>query len=249
MNSCKRVRIISCFILIAGVFLSCGARHKLVDDLIYKDEKFTYQNLKGDGLIVGGVASDVLKISRKERLEYSSTFSQILIEKLKDASLIQITNPTQLIDHMGQTSYFGMMEDLDTEKTLSNLWADSLQTILPDARFILFAYIVNENIVDESHDRYVESAEGQELETEYEKTYYITVEFLLYDIFRKELVWNNSVFNKAHRTESRTTQSGCLESCINDLFQNILFGEPAEISRKEVFAKIVEKFAEDIAKI
>jgi len=249
MNSCKRIRIISCFILMFGVFLSCGASHKLVDDIIHKDENFNYQNLKNNGLIVGGLSSNVIELSRKNRLEYSSTFSQILIEKLKDASLIRMTNPTQLIDHIGQTSYFNMMEDLDTEEALSSLWADSLRAILPDAQFILFAYIINENIVDEYHDRYVESAEGQELETEYKKTYYITVDFLLYDLFRKELVWKNSIFNKAHRTESRTSESGCVESCLNNIFQTILFGEPAEISREEVFAKIVEKFAEDIAKI
>jgi hypothetical protein len=122
------------------------------------------------------------------------------------------------------------------------------QECLPNARYILFADLVNENIVDESHDQYVESEEGKEIETEYKKTYYITVEFHLYDLIRKELVWENSIFNKAQRTESRTTQSGCFESCVNNLFQNLLFGEPAEISREEVFVKIVEKFAQDIAK-
>jgi hypothetical protein len=62
------------------------------------------------------------------------------------------------------------------------------------------------------------------------------------------LVWENSIFNQAQRTESRSTQTGCFESCVSDIVQQILFGEPAEISREEVFVKIVEKFAEDIAK-
>jgi hypothetical protein len=221
----------------------------MIDEVIFKDQNFSYNNLKNNGLIVAGVCSDVLEVSRKDRLQYSTTFSNILIEKLKDVSMIQITNPGQLTDKMRQVSYFDMMNDYDSLKALSESWADSLHLVLPDAQFVLFAYIVNENIVDESQDRYVQSQEGEELETEYRKTYFITVEFHLYDLFQKQIVWENSIFNKAQRTESRSTQTGCLESCVNDIFQNILFGEPAEISREEVFAKIVEKFAEDIAKI
>jgi hypothetical protein len=231
------------------VFLTCGARHKLVDDLVFKDEGFTYENLKKNGLIVGGMSTDVIEVSRKDRLEYSSTFSKVLMETLTDVSMIKITNPMQLIDNMGQVQYFTMLEDFDNQKALSREWADSLSTILPDVRYILFAYIVNENIVDESYD-YVEVSEEREdyNQREYKKTYYITVDFLLYDLLRKELVWENSIFNQAQRTESRSTQTGCFESCVSDIVQQILFGEPAEISREEVFVKIVEKFAEDIAK-
>ncbi len=236
-------------ILISILFLACGASHKLIDDTIFKDESFTYNHLKSNGLIVGGMVSDVIKVSREDRLEYSSTFSKVLIEKLKDVSRIQITNPLQLIDKMGRVSYFNMMEEFDDQKALSRVWADTLSATLPDVQYILFAYIVNENIVDESSDYDVESDEGVDYkEREYKKTYFITIDFLLYDLFRKELVWENSIFNKAQRTETRSTQTGCLESCINDIFQNILFGEPAEISREEVFVKIVEKFAEDISK-
>jgi hypothetical protein len=248
MNSCIREVFTCFFIVISILLLACGASHKMIDDIIYVDENFSYNNLKKNGLIVGGMCFDVIEISREDRLEYSSTFSNVLIEKLKDVSMIQITNPMQLIDKMGQTSYFNMMKDYDHQKALSRLWADTLEVILPDVQYILFAYLVNENIVDESYDRYVESDEGEELETEYKKTYFITVEFHLYDLFRKELVRENSIFNKAQRTESRTTQTGCFESCMNSLFQHLLFGEPAEISRDEVFVKIVEKFAEDISK-
>lgn len=249
MNSCIREVFTGFFIVISILFLSCGASHKMIDDIIFVDENFTYNNLKKNGLIVGGMCSDVIEISRHDRLEYNSTFSNVLIEKLKDVSMIQITNPRQLIDKMGQTSYFNMMEDYDHQKALSRVWADTLGATLPNVQYILFAYLVNENIVDESYDRYVESDEGEELETEYKKTYFITVEFHLYDLFQNEMVWENSIFNKAHRSESRTTQTGCFESCMDNLVQSLLFGEPAEISREEVFVKIVEKFAKDIAKI
>jgi hypothetical protein len=230
------------------VFLTCGAKHKLVDDLVFKDEGFAYQNLKKYGLIVGGMSSDVIEISRRDRLEYGTTLSNVLIEKLKDVSMIKITNPRQLMDNLGQDQYFALMEDLDDHKALSRDWADTLNKGIPDTRYVLFAHILNENIVDQSHEYTVTKGEEDELETEYTKTYYITVDFLLYDLLRQELVWENSIFNQAQRTESRTTQSGCFESCVNDIFQQILFGEPAEISREEVFVKIVEKFAEDISK-
>ena len=245
-----RIRVFgACFIVVISmVFLSCGAKHKFVDDLVYKDEGFSYNSLKKYGLLVGGLSSDVIEISDQDRLEFGKTFSNVLIEKLKDVSMIKITNPRQLMNNLGQDRYFAIMEDLDDQKALSREWAEILEKSIPDTRYILFAYIVNENIVDQSHDYTVERGTGEELETEYTKTYYITVDFLLYDLLRKELVWENSIFNQAQRTESRSTQTGCMESCVNDIFQYILFGEPAEISREEVFIKIVEKFAEDISK-
>jgi hypothetical protein len=236
------------FFAIAILILGCGAKHKLINDVRFQDENFRYGNLKSNGMIVAGLSSDVVEISREDRLEYSSTFSNVLLEKLKDIEMIQLTNPMQLIEKMGTESYFNMMEDFDRQKALSVSWADTLGVILPDIQYILFAYIVNENILDESHEYEVEAEEGKELRKEYEKTYFITVDFLLYDLFQQSVVWENSIFNKAHRTESRTTETGCFESCMNDIFQQILYGEPAEISREEVFVKIVEKFAEDIAK-
>ena len=248
MNSYIKILSTCLFIAISVLFLTCGAQHKLIDDTIFKDESFTYNHLKNNGLMIGGICSDVIQFSPEEQLKYSSTLSNVLIEKLRDVSKITIINPRQLVDKMGRETYDTMMEDYTLQKALSRVWADTLSTILPQAQYILFAYLVNENVIDESQDQYVQSEEGEEIETEYKKTYFITVEFHLYDLRRKEVVLENSIFNKAQRTESRTTQTGCFESCVNDLFQNLLFGEPAEIGREEVFVKIVEKFAQDIAK-
>jgi hypothetical protein len=151
---------------------------------------------------------------------------------------------------MGPDAYFAMMTDFDDEKTLYMDWADTLNIMLPKVRYILFAYIVNENIIDVSNNYEVEEINGEiSQETEYEKTYFITVDFLLYDLFQKEIVCENSIFNKAHRTESRSSGTGCVESCLNEIIQQILFGKPAEISREEVFVRIVEKYAEDISKL
>ncbi len=61
------------------------------------------------------------------------------------------------------------------------------------------------------------------------------------------MVWNNVIYNEVDRTETRTTRTGCFESCIDDLMQTILFGEPAEIGREEVLAEIVKKFADDFS--
>jgi len=249
MKSSKRGLCSCFFIVITMMLLNCGASHKLVDEITFKDETFTYNSLKKNGLIIGGMSTDVFEISRQERLEYGSTFSNVLIEKLKDVSRIRITNPVQLINRMGQNQYLTMLEDFDEQKALSRIWADTLRVILPDDRYILFAYIVNENVVDQSFDYIDESEQGEAIQTiEYQKTYYVTVDFHLYDLFRNEVVWENTIFNQAKRTESRSTETGCLESCMNNIIQHILFGEPAEISREEVFIKIVEKFAEDIAK-
>jgi hypothetical protein len=244
----------TCWIIISLVipllFWGCGAGHKLVGETIFVDDNFTYNNLKENGLIVGGIATDVIALSRKDRVDYNTTFSKVLLEKLKDVSRIKLITPRQLIESMGSESYFTMMKGFDYEKTLFVEWADAINNKLPKVRYILFAYIVNENIVDVSHDYEIEDPDGEiSQETEYEKTYYITVDFLMYDLFQKEIVCENSIFNKAQQTETRTSGTGCVESCLNSIIQAILFGQPAEISREEVFVKIVEKYTEEIARL
>ena len=60
---------------------------------------------------------------------------------------------------------------------------------------------------------------------------------------------NSVIYNQAEQTETRTTSTGCFESCFENIMSDILFGEAAEIDREEVLAKIYEKFAKDLAKI
>jgi hypothetical protein len=249
MNSPVRHVFSGLFMISILMFMSCGASHKMINDVMYKDVNFSYRNLQNNGLIVAGMCTDVVNFSPEEQLKYSSTLSNILIEKLPEVSKIHLINPRQLLDTLGRNSYYDMMGDYNQQRELGLKWADSVSTIFPNVQYMLFAYLVNENIFDQSHDQYVDTEDGQEIETEYRKTYYITVEFHLYDLFSQKSVLENSVFNKAEQTETRTTQSGCFESCLGNIVNTIMFGEPAEISREEVFSKIVEKYAKDIANI
>ena len=125
-----------------------------------------------------------------------------------------------------------------------------LKDTLPEAKYILFAYITNENIIDNSFENYIENEEGEDqLETEYRKTYLLTLEFQMFDLQQEKLVLNNIIYNEAEQSETRTTRTGCFDSCIDQITNSILFGEPAEIDREEVLAKISEKFAKDLVKI
>ena len=120
---------------------------------------------------------------------------------------------------------------------------------MPDIKYILIAYIENENIIDNSYEVYEDEDEQEnETETEYKKTYLLSVDFKVYDLLQEKLVWNSVIYNQAENTESRTTRSGCFESFIDSIFQDILFGEPAEIDREEVLAKITDRLAEGLEK-
>ena len=83
---------------------------------------------------------------------------------------------------------------------------------------------------------------------DYNKTYYLTVKFQIYNLFQKAMIWSILMYNKAERSETRTTDTGCVESCVTGAINSILFGSPAEINREEVLAEIFKKFAENLAK-
>jgi hypothetical protein len=236
-------------ILLAFILLSCGASHHLSSNTPYKDESFHYPLLKKNGMIVAGVSSQQIKLSYEDRIKYGSALSNVLLDKLKDVHLIHITNTDQLINRMGKLQYFDMMESFDQKKILNMEIMSQLKDSIPDAEYILLGYIENENIMDESIDETIKDEEGKEkLQTEYKKIYILTVEFQIYDLSQEKKVWSNIIYNQAEHSETRETRTGCMESCIDNLFLNILQGEPAEISRDEVLVRIYEKLAKDLSK-
>lgn len=250
MNNFKKFILTYLSIIISIIFCSCGASHHLRNDIIFKDSDFSYGNLKNNGLIIGGISSQLINLTPEERMKYSSIFSNVILEKLKGSHNIHFINTSQLFTKIGKEKYFETMEYFDSEKTITPDMVDFLRDTLPEAKYILFAHIENENIIDNSFEKYIENEEGkEELETEYKKTYLLTIEFQMYDLLQKKLVLNNIIYNQAKQTETRTTRTGCFESCIDDIFNTILFGEPAEIDREEVLTKISEKFAKDLVKI
>jgi len=247
----KNYRTLPGFLIVVSIILcSCGASHKLTDDMIYKDAGFSYSHLKNSGMVICGISSQLIQLAPAERIKYGSLLSNVFVEKLKGAQNIHVINMPEFMTRIGKEKYFEIMHSFDLEKTVQPETVRFIRDTMPGANYILFAYIENENIIDRSVDQYIENEEGkEELETQYEKTYLLTVEFQLFDVLQEKLVLNNVLYNQAKRSESRTTGTGCVESCTSNIFQNILFGEPAEIDREEVLAKISEKFAKDLVKI
>lgn len=234
------------FIIISTVFYSCGANHYLNNNIIYKDADFNYNHLKNKGLIIGGISSKLIDLKNKERIKYSSILSNTLLEELKDVHNIHIINTHQLIAKIGNENYFEMMDNFDMEKTVNEEIVHFIRDTISNAKYILFAYIKNENIFDNSYEEYIEDEEEENLETKYQKTYLLNIEFLMYEILQERLVFSNVIHNVAKRTETRTTRTGCLELFIDNLMQSILYGEPAEINREEVLIKISEQFAKNL---
>jgi formate dehydrogenase assembly factor FdhD len=149
---------------------------------------------------------------------------------------------------MGKQNYFDTMNIFDSGVILSERDIDIIIESPVKSKYFLVAHIVNENIIDGSSKEYIESENDKKsVETTYEKTYLLTIDFQIYDLDQKKQVWSNVIYNRADRTESRTTRTGCFESCVDNLIDNIIMGSPAEISREEVFAKMIEKFVENLA--
>jgi hypothetical protein len=238
------------FLIISITLCSCGASHHLTNKVFFKDPDFTFSHLRKNGIIIAGISSQQIQLTPEERIKYSSILSNVFLEKLKDAQNIRVINTSQLITRISKEKYLEMMDYFDTEEILRQETIHFLGDTLPEAKYIFFAHIDNENIIDRTSDEYVENEEGKkEKQIKYEKTYLLTIEFQMYDIPGEKLVLDNVIYNQAENTENRTTTSGCVGSCLNSLMHDILFGEPAKIDREEVLAKISERFAKDLAKV
>ena len=237
------------YLLISILILGCGASHHIQVDRLYTDPDWTYGKIKSNGLAVTGISSQMIQLTDDDRLKYSMEISNVLLEELKDAHKIKMINTIQCIDKIGKENYYRIMTAYDADKTITDETFSLLRSAMPDIKYILIAYIENENIIDNSYEVYEDEDEQEnETETEYKKTYLLSVDFKVYDLLQEKLVWNSVIYNQAENTESRTTRSGCFESFIDSIFQDILFGEPSEIDREEVLAKITDRLAEGLEK-
>ena len=249
MHLLRKILFGPIIIITVIIFYSCGASHSIAERVIYKDTSFTYNSLKKNEVAIGGIASQQLTLTDNERFKYSSQFSTMMIEELKDVESINIINTTQLIQQIGRENYFDIMKEFDVEQKLIAEAMVFIKEEIPEIDYIIIANIENENIIDRSDSYKVRDEEGEvKNRTDYQKRYYITVEFLIYDFSQLEMILNILMYNKAQRSESRTTETGCVESCITSAIQFVLFGSPAEISRREVLAEIFKKFAARLAK-
>jgi len=248
IRSAKKLLAIFLIIITAIVLCSCGASHNIAEETIYKDKDFTYNKLKKNEVAIAGIASQKLTFTNKERNQYSTLLSTVLMEELKDVHSINLINNTELMRSLGEKNYITLMLEYDVEQKLVDSAMIFIKEWVPEADFIIIANIENENIIDRSSERQVHyENKDDETTTNYKKTYYITVEFQVYDLNQEKLISSILMYNRAVKTESRTTKSGCFESCLTSIFQAIAFGSPAEIDRTEVLAEIFKKYAEKLA--
>ena len=238
------------FAITTSIYLfSCGASHNIVEEVIYKDTSFSYNHIKTNEVAIGGIASQQIYFTEIERIQYGSLLSTILIEQLEEVHSINIINTSQLMQKIGKENYFNIIKEFDVEQRLLNEAMLFIKEEMPEIEYLIIANIENENIIDRSYRELIKDDEGKEkYETDYNKTYYLTVKFQIYNLFQEAMIWSILMYNKAERSETRTTDTGCVESCVTGAINSILFGSPAEINREEVLAEIFKKFAENLAK-
>ncbi|UCH65719.1 MAG: hypothetical protein JSW63_00880 [Ignavibacterium sp.] len=250
MKHLTKTLITHLIILTSFLLCSCGASHSIRENVILKDDSFSYNHLINKDVVNSGVFSQLKDISYDDKIEASFLLSNILYEKLKDVHQINMITTGQFINNISKENYLIIMENFETEEILNIESIGFIKETMPDLNYLILAYITNENIYDYSDTERVKDEKGEEqYKTDYEKTYLLTVEFQLYDIPQEFMVYNIVVYNQAERTESRTTDTGCCEGGISNLISNILQGPPAEIGREEVLAKIYERFAEELMKV
>ena len=228
-------------IVIISLFVySCGTTHSIRDDIIYKDDNFTYNQLMNSGVVIGGIASREINFSNEERIDYNSHFTTSMFKELKG---VHIFSNSQFINKIGKENYFIIMEEFDFERVIYNEDMVAIKESIPEKEYIIFAYIDSENTRDESYTEQTTDKEGK-YKTVYKTTYTIAVEFQIYDLFREQMVWNNMLFNEAVKTQNREE-----DSMFGVVTGDVISSAIVEIDREDVLAKIYEKFAQDLSEV
>ena len=240
MNYLNKILFAHSIIIISLLVCSCGTKHSISDNIIYMDDNFSYYHLMNGGVVIGGIASQEINFTNDERSQYNSHLTTIMIKELKD---VRIINTLQLMGKIGTEYYFSIMKEYDAEQMLSNEDMHVIKESIPEIEYIIFVYIENENISNDSYTERTADVEGK-YKTVFKTTYSLAAEFQIYDLSREQLVWNNIMYNEAVKTQDRTEDS-FLGIVVGDVFSSAF----VTIEREEVLEEIYEKFAEDLAKI
>jgi hypothetical protein len=172
MNYFKKI-LFAHSIIIFLLLCSCGTTHSISDNVIYKDDNFNYSQLMNGGVVIGGIASQRINFTKKERTQYNSHLSTIMIEELKD---VRITNTSQLTGKIGKRNYYSIIKEYDIEQMLSNEDMRVINESIPEIEYIIFAYIENEYINNESYTESTADDKGK-YKTVYKTTYSLALEF------------------------------------------------------------------------
>lgn len=227
-------------VLAALLCTSCGSSIKIFDDRFEQDIGFGFDDLRKGTLLVAGAAAEPGFFAAEERVRFGSMVSNMFLEQLGGAPGIRVVGTGTAVRQLGLDAYEGFMRNVDHEGGLSREDIPFIDSVAADIRHVLVAYVTNENVMDFADEEY--SSDGEEVTTRYEKRYYLTIDFQLYDLAREKMVLSHVLHNEASRTESRTTSTGCVEGCVGSVLQSLFFGTPAEISREEVLSEMMQRF-------
>ena len=240
MNFFKKILSAHLIIIIFSLICSCGPKHLIKDDVVYKDDNFNYDSLISHGAIIGGIGSKEISFSNEERVKYSSLLSNILTEH---RTAVNFITTSQLMDKIGVEFYFTIMKKYDEHQRLILKDVRVIRDSIPEIGYIIMAYIKNETTSNTSYTDETENEDGK-YETVNESIRALTIEFRIYDIFREKMVWNNRIYDEAKRVETSNSDS-IGGTIVNDLF----FGAFRRVEREAVLKEIYKKFTMDLVAI
>jgi len=144
MNYFTKILFALLITLIILLFCSCGASHSIQEDVIYKDDSFSYNQLMNNNVANAGVFSHIVQITYDDKAQSSFLLSKVLLEKLKDVHRISMVSTGQLISEIGKENYLAIMDNIELEGILNNEDIIFIKESMPDLNYLLLAYITNE---------------------------------------------------------------------------------------------------------
>ena len=169
--------------------------------------------------------------------------SNIPSKWIKEFKDVRVINTLQLMGKIGTDHYFSIIKEFDAWPKLSNEDMRVIKDSIPQIEHIIFVFIENEYISNDSYTESTKDSEGN-YNTVFKTTYSLSAEFQIYDLSREQMVWNNIMYNEAVKTQERAE-----DSSIGVVVGDIMSGVFVEIDREDVLEEIYEKFAEDLIKL
>lgn len=242
--------ILSLFVLTA-VLAACSTKVAGLK----QSPTFTHPALVSGKIAIGGVAAATETLDEGRRSTYSNLLRTALLEERKELTVIPVGT---VINKVGPSQYQQMIGELQSAGLLSDKSVTSLKAKLPDARYVTFARVENDEVNHDrnetaNHDRNGKAISGSEKVVTTARRD-LTASILVYDLKEGDVAWSGSITKSLSNTRHYDKEKelgivsviNAIKGSSNQVPDDQKYPYPSPPESHKVLAMVFEGFGENL---
>ncbi len=220
-----------------------------------QSDTFTFPAVVGGKMAIGGVTSATANLDEGKRSSYATLLRNSILEERKEFNV----EPVGTVINGTGANYARLMEEYRTTGSLSDQSLGLLREKLPRTRYVAFARLENDDVLNDRSETQQTDKKGRPIEgsgkviAKSERN--VTAAIVVYDLKENNAAWTGSVTKSLTNTQqyNRLQELGVVQLVKaikgdGDASMDQKYPFPAAPETHKVLAKVFEGFGENLPK-